>query len=84
VRLQDDPDTAEVAVVVTDEWQRKGVGAALARRLADAARHEGVRRFTAVMQSDNLPAHRLMEHLTSGLESRHEGSLDELTADLAA
>jgi acetyltransferase len=87
VRLNEggrDLDTAEVAIVVTDEWQRRGVGIALATALADCARHEGVRRFTATMQADNTPAHRLMEHLTTALERRHDGLLDELTADLAA
>jgi len=84
VRWHDDRDAAEVAIVVADEWQRRGVGSLLATALADEARFRGIRRFTATMQADNLPAHRLMARLTDRLERRHEGPLDELSAELAA
>jgi RimJ/RimL family protein N-acetyltransferase len=84
VRLHDQPGTAEVAIVVADAWQAGGVGSLLATALADEARFRGIRRFTATMQADNLPAHRLLEKLTDRLERRHDGPLDELSLDLAA
>jgi RimJ/RimL family protein N-acetyltransferase len=84
VRLYDQPDTAEVAIVVADRWQARGVGSLLAAALADEARFRGLRRFTATMQADNLPAHRLMEKLTDRLERRHAGPLDEMSVELAA
>jgi GNAT superfamily N-acetyltransferase len=84
VRLRDDPEAAEVAIVVADGWQRRGVGSLLGATLADEARFRGIRRFTATMQADNVPAHRLMEKLTDRLERRPEGATDELVADLAA
>jgi RimJ/RimL family protein N-acetyltransferase len=85
VRLQDDPEAAEVAVTVADEWQGRGLGSLLGRHLAHSARNRGIRRFTATMQSDNVPAHRLMTNLTNHLEQHHVGSgVDELVLDLAA
>ena len=85
VRLHDDPEAAEVAIVVADHWQRRGVGSVMTELLAEEARRLGIRRFTATTASDNLPAHRLLRKLTSQLEHRHAGSgVDELVLPLAA
>jgi RimJ/RimL family protein N-acetyltransferase len=84
VRLREDPGTAEVAIVVGDSLQGRGLGRELGRRLADEARALGVRRFTATLLGDNVAAHRLMASITSRLESHVDGHLSELTADLAA
>lgn len=85
VRLDEDPEAAEVAIVVADNWQQRGLGSMLAERLAEEARRLGIRRFTATMASDNVAAHRLMHRLTTHLEQRHAGSgVDELVLDLAA
>jgi GNAT superfamily N-acetyltransferase len=45
--------SAEVAVVVNDEWQGKGLGSALLNQLADRAREDGVTTFTAAVLADN-------------------------------
>jgi RimJ/RimL family protein N-acetyltransferase len=85
VRLQDDPEAADVAFTVADEWQNRGLGSLLGELIADEARRFGIRRFTATMASDNGPAHRLMAKLTQKLERQHVGGgVDELVLDLAA
>jgi protein lysine acetyltransferase len=85
IRLVDDPETAEVAIVVADDWHRRGVGSLLAEQLAARARRSGVRRFTATMESDNVPAHRLMERLTRHLHEQHVGQgVSEVVLELAA
>lgn len=84
VRLTDDPETAEAAVVVRDDFQGRGVGTKLALELADRARPLGIRRFSATMLSDNLPAHRLMQRVSERLERNPSGALDELVVELAA
>jgi RimJ/RimL family protein N-acetyltransferase len=85
VRLADDPEAAEIAIVVADGWQGRGVGSLVGRHLVHAARNRGIRRFTATMAAENKPAHRLMAKLTNHLEQRHAGSgVDELVLDLAA
>src|SRR5207244_1235895 len=53
VRAAEDPATAEVAVAVTDEWQRRGLGTALLQDLAARARQEGITRYSAPVLADN-------------------------------
>ena len=85
IRLADDPTTAEAAITVSDDWQGRGVGSLFTERLATEARRLGVRRFTATMASDNVPAHKLMHKLTRHLQEQHTGhGVSELVAELAA
>ncbi len=51
---EDDPTAAEVAFVVADPWQGRGLGSVLFQRLADRARAAGVQRFVADTLPDNL------------------------------
>jgi GNAT superfamily N-acetyltransferase len=53
VRLPDRPNVAEAAVTVVDDWQGRGVGGLLLRRLAERAREEGIREFDASLLTDN-------------------------------
>lgn len=62
----DDPAGAEVAVVVGDPWQKRGVASALLDRLVDRARTEGIDHFIAIVMSDNEDALELFRHLAAG------------------
>jgi protein lysine acetyltransferase len=85
VRHADDPEAAEVAITVADNWQQRGLGSLLSAQLAEQARRLGIRRFTATMAADNVAAHRLMGKLTDQLEQHHAGfGVDELVLDIAA
>lgn len=85
VRLRDDPDTAEAAIVVADFLQRRGLGKILAEALAAEAVRHGVLRFTATTLGENRGAHKLMTHLTGTLDAHHDGAGgSELKAELAA
>lgn len=85
VRLVGDPTTAEASIVVCDSLQNKGLGRQLAKLLADAARTRGIRRITASIYSDNVPAHRLMQVIAEQLaDGGHDRGVHELTAELAA
>ena len=55
-----DETTAEVAVVVQDDWQRQGVGTALVSMLLDAAEKRGFDRFVATIAADNSIIRRLL------------------------
>jgi acetyltransferase len=85
VRLAEDPEAAEIAILVADPFQGQGLGSLLGAELARAAAAEGVRRFTATMLADNRPAQALMAKLTGHLERHHVGrGATELVAPLAA
>jgi RimJ/RimL family protein N-acetyltransferase len=85
VRLPDDPTSAEAAITVGDLWQGRGIGSMLARELAARARGLGIRRFTATVASDNVPAQRLLRKLNSEVRGRPLGQgASEMVLDLAA
>ena len=84
VRLREDPETAEVAIVVADALQGRGLGRELGRRLADEARERGVTRFSATLLGENVAAHRLFASISSHLESHVEAGVEELVAQIAA
>ena len=84
VRLQDDPETAEVAVTIADHMQGMGIGTKLGILLADEARGRGIARFSASVLTDNRPALRLMSSMAHHLESHTESGVRDLVADLAA
>lgn len=52
--------THEVAVVVADDWQGRGLGRLLLRRLAHIARARGIASFHATMLGDNRRAQSLV------------------------
>ena len=72
----DDPTEAEVAVVVADPWQGRGVATALLERLVMRAREEGIDHFVAIVLSDNEEALELFEHVAprGGTASRRSAS----------
>ena len=84
VRLREDPTTAEVAVTVDDDYQGMGIGRRLGILLADEARENGIKRFSAEILGENEPALRLMRTISDRLNEVPEGATRALTADIAA
>ena len=78
IRRTDDPDGAEVAVTVIDEWQQRGLGTELLSRLADRARQEGIRHFTALVAADNKAVIAMLEEHPIGVRiTEHESDTVE-------
>jgi len=46
-------ESAEFAIVVSDDWQRRGLGEVLLSALIDAARLRGVRHLEAITMAEN-------------------------------
>ena len=61
VRDETDPTLAEVAFIVGDDYQGRGVGSLLMAALAVAARGDGIRRFSARVLSDNLAMRKILD-----------------------
>lgn len=53
VRMDDDPQTGELGIVVADAWQHHGIGRLLLERIVAAASERGVRRIRAQVLADN-------------------------------
>ncbi|MFG1974085.1 GNAT family N-acetyltransferase [Nonomuraea fuscirosea] len=62
-----DPGIAEMAFLVEDRWQGRGLGTAMARMLVRAARDLGYAEVRATMLSDNARMRRLLITLGAGL-----------------
>lgn len=63
VRYDDEPDVAEVAVAVIDDYQGLGLGRLLLRYLVSAARERGIRAFRADCFTTNYPMRSLFEEI---------------------
>jgi RimJ/RimL family protein N-acetyltransferase len=55
--------TAELAIVVTDAWQRQGVGTGLLTALVERGRAAGVATFVAETLPENVAIHRLLDRV---------------------
>ena len=80
VRVPDDPARAEVACTVVDPWQHRGVGSALAERLAARAGAAGIERCTALVVLGDQPARRLLAHVVDEIAVQRDGGILDITA----
>lgn len=53
IRLEDEPDTAELAITVLDAYQAQGLGRILCELLMEAARENGIRMFRGYISEEN-------------------------------
>ena len=77
-------DTAELAIAISDDWQRHGVGRALVRELRLRALDAGIRSFTATALFDNRGALALIHELGDTRTSHVGAGATEVTVPLAA
>jgi RimJ/RimL family protein N-acetyltransferase len=57
------PGVADLAFMIDDDWQGRGLGTALAQQAIESARHNGVTLLTASALWENEPARRLLGRL---------------------
>jgi GNAT superfamily N-acetyltransferase len=62
--VQEGDRQAEIAVVVEDAWQHRGLALLLLRRLAELARRRHLDEFTATILGDNRPAASMVRRLS--------------------
>ncbi len=73
------PGQAEVAFVVVDEYQGRGIGGALMRRLTSIACAAGLRTFIAEVLPENTPMLQLFKTSGLPLSMRREGQVVHVT-----
>jgi protein lysine acetyltransferase len=85
VRLPEDPETAEWAIVVADPLQGLGLGTRLIGALVDEARAVGIHRFSALTSGENQAVARLLAHVADRFERDvHSHGTRQVIVDLAA
>ena len=83
VRDDDDPQTAEFAVGVGDQWMRIGLGTALLEALVVRARQAGVIRLTGVVHPQNSAIKGLLARVAGSYEITSSGAgQEEVAMDL--
>jgi ribosomal protein S18 acetylase RimI-like enzyme len=75
------PGVAELAFTVIDDYQGKGLGAALMRHVLQIAIASGLSQLTAEVLPENRPMLRLFEKI--GGHARRERGIVNVTIDLA-
>lgn len=75
-------DLAEVALLVRDDWQRRGLGSALLRRLVWQAERSGYAALGLHIQAENTPMLRAVRRLERPSVVDRDGSLLTLTVPL--
>jgi acetyltransferase len=74
----DEKDTAEVAIVVRDYWQGKGLGTLLLDEILPAGETNGISRFRAYALADNHRMLAMLSHLTDIHQRKIEQGVVEL------
>lgn len=75
--------SAEVAVVVADDWQGQGIGTRLLGSLGELAKAEGIERFTLTMQADNRAVLSLARRFWPALKLTIDHGVYETTVPLS-
>ena len=66
---------AEFALVIDDDWQQRGLGTELLKRVIQIGRDEKVSAITADILAENRAMQRICERLGFQLERRDDGDI---------
>jgi len=81
VRDKTNPEEAEAAVAVLDEYHKRGIGTLLLEALAAVALENGIRRFVGYVLVDNTPMKDLLHTLGAKLATDSPG-VERMTLEL--
>jgi acyl-CoA hydrolase/GNAT superfamily N-acetyltransferase len=79
--LDEKTNRAEVALVVLDEWQNRGIGTFMLKYLTQIAQKNGIRGFTAEIHVTNRKMQTVMHKSSGKVESSLDGSVFSMRSD---
>jgi len=82
IRNREHPETAEAAVAVIDEYQRRGIGRLLLSRLIEAARERGIKSLYCSVLSSNQAMRALILEAAPGAVFRDGAEGEVITVDV--
>ena len=77
------PGVAEVAFVVTDDYQGKGIGAALMHHLVALARSAGIKQLIAEVLPENQPMLKVFQNSGLDVQTKHRAGVVEVALNVA-
>jgi len=80
--LDEKTQMAEVAFVVQDEWQQKGMGTFLLDYITEVARQRGVKRFCAKVLPGNKPMLAIFQNSGYNVKTDFDGEVYSIVYDL--
>jgi len=79
----EDGRSADIGIIVEDEWQRRGIGKLLLSKLAAAVRRQRIEAFTGVVLGENRATMRLVTAVFTEVRSTVRGGQYEIYVPLA-
>ncbi|MBN1832102.1 MAG: GNAT family N-acetyltransferase [Deltaproteobacteria bacterium] len=79
--LDEKTNRAEVALVVLDEWQNRGIGTFMLKYLTQIAQKNGIRGFTAEIHVTNRKMQTVMHKSSGTVESTLDGPVFSMRSD---
>ncbi len=70
VRSETEPETAELSIVVVDDWQCRGVGSLLLQHIVAAAAERDIKCIRATALTDNPQIRELLERFTDEIQAK--------------
>jgi CBS domain-containing protein/RimJ/RimL family protein N-acetyltransferase len=80
--LENEPDSAEFAIVINDAYQRQGLGTHLMKRLMEYAQAHGINSILGVTHEGNIRLLRFVQRSGLPLERKFKDGMWEMRVDL--
>ena len=82
IRLKNEPETAEIAITIIDEYQNLGLGTKLLELLIEAAAGNGIKKFTGDVLEENIPMLEIFKKYSCEYK-KYEGKLVTVSLTLS-
>ena len=83
IRVEEEPETAEFALTIIDEYQSQGLGTELLNLLIHCARKNGIRKLIGYLLAENSSMLKILKHLGAQIR-REDGPIQRVDLRLSS